>query len=529
MPTLVGLLSLVFFVPGLTWGLPTGDVNRYLFGDRTPWTGKELVALAGGLDADAAADVDRSEDAGVFLNDTDAERAEIVIRYRLYSEQPDEMLTLRAIASMAERRSPDPQFYTYGGLWTYPVGGLIGGASVLGFVERGGLAFYLDQPSEFAKLYIVMRLYAVFWGIVASAAAAVLVRRITRSNVLGLVGGLVVAALPVVVVAAHEAKPHLPGAALALVAVCVADGYVRRGRCRQLLLAGFFCGAAAGMVPTMLVSLVLLPTAWLIRRSRGLTARGSDLAIASSLAAGVFVATNPFLLLNLPDLASNAGNTASHYQLSVHPATVGSALDLFGVATGRLAGFAGAATLLGGVLLLKGPTGRSLRLLAVPAAVVLVGFAVSSYGRPADHARFAILPAMLCGIAAVVSLRLVVRPLSPDARSLTTTLGAAVLVIATAAFGAKELDGFRRNAAGKDDRVRVVMTLNQLDGGVLRLPADPAPYVVPPFDLWTWQATLESEPDADVDLRRRVDRRLSWADPRLSVVERKPPNAKPSD
>ena len=55
--------------------------------------------------------------------------------------------------------------------------------------------------------------------------------------------------MPVVVNAAHEAKPHLPGAVLMLLAVLSATNYVRTGRRRYWLGAGALCGAAFGMAP----------------------------------------------------------------------------------------------------------------------------------------------------------------------------------------------------------------------------------------------------------------------------------------
>ena len=116
MPLLAGLISLLVFLPGIGWGLPSRDADRFLFGDRTPWTGAEIIALAGGFDAGGGrgADVDANPldrgagDAPVVLNDTDAKRAEIVRRYRLQSHQPDEFINFAAVAGMAKAPRPRP-------------------------------------------------------------------------------------------------------------------------------------------------------------------------------------------------------------------------------------------------------------------------------------------------------------------------------------------------------------------------------------------------------------------------------------
>ena len=506
-PILASLLSLVIFLPGLTWGLPSREADRFLFGDREPWTGAELEALAGTLDADAAADVDRDAASGEdrWLNDTDAERAEIVIRYRLYSQQPDEMLTLRAIASMAARRSPDPQFYTYGGLWTYPVAALIGTASVTGLIERGGLAFYLDQPDEFAKMYVVARLYAVAWAAVGAGVVCAFAMRLARNRKAGLLAALLYATMPVVVVAAHEAKPHLPGAVLALAAALFADAYQRSGRRRDVLVAGAFCGAATGMVVTMAVSFLVLPLAawqatWAERwRSPDQVLRPSiwrRIAVPTLLGLAIFAITNPFLLLNPAAALGNAANTAGHYgidETGFWPAGMwfSRVLQTYLVAAG---GVGAVGYVIFALVLrrdeLERPF-RSVQLLGVLAVASAATYALTSFGRPPDHARFAILAC----VASVVALGVWMRPAKaePTPKSLwhrplvpawvTCSIGLAVLLWLS-------WWPFVANAWGIDGRHEAADELAALyvERGEVAVSTDPAPYAVPPFDLWKWSA-----------------------------------------
>jgi len=127
-PALAGclLLGAVIFLSGIDWGLPSRRVDPYLFGDHPVWTGAEIVRLAPPRPAggQVGADVDVNPLGGaasagpVVVNATDAQRAEIVRRYRLYTYQPDEMITLMSLSAMRPGSLQlDPTLYQYGGLW----------------------------------------------------------------------------------------------------------------------------------------------------------------------------------------------------------------------------------------------------------------------------------------------------------------------------------------------------------------------------------------------------------------------------
>ncbi len=277
--------ALGVFVPTINWGLPTRDSDRLLFGDRKPWTGKEILALLEGPDSSLiphssslrGADVDSSpifdRSKPVLLNDTDAKRAEIVQRYRLMSKQPDEFIQFKALAEMSARSGIsklDPRLYQYGGLWIYPVGALVRGAMMVGYIQQPPTGvpakeFYLDHPDIFGKFYVVARAYSMLWGIVAALAIVWITRRLTDSNTLAALAAIAFILLPVTRTAAHEAKPHLAGAALCLCAVISATHYVESGKRRYALLAGTLCGAAMAMVVSMLMSLAVLPVMALLR------------------------------------------------------------------------------------------------------------------------------------------------------------------------------------------------------------------------------------------------------------------------
>jgi len=289
-----------WFVLGINWGLPSRRADGYLFGDPSKaWSGKQIIDLAGGWDENAnrGADVDLNPVTGrqqpVVLNATDARRAEIVRRYRLFSHQPDEMITFRALSQMrpAERKL-DPRLYQYGGLWVYPVGAMLKAASVLKLVNvQSDLSYYLDHPEEFGRFYVVARVYSALWGVVGVWAVYRLVKRLTAATDMAALapyaGAACFAAMPVVVNMAHEAKPHLAGAVLVLLAVLAASDYVTTGRRRSWLAAGALCGAAFGMVLSALPVFAILPLMVLLRR--GTSWRDRIVIAVTSVVIGVDV------------------------------------------------------------------------------------------------------------------------------------------------------------------------------------------------------------------------------------------------
>ena len=111
---LAGILVLftAISIVGITWGLPSRDIDKFLFGDSEPWSGERIYRLAGAgekFSSDRGADVDadplkRPGDGPVLLTGSDKDVAKIYLRYRLYTYQPDEMITMMALAGMNPRR-----------------------------------------------------------------------------------------------------------------------------------------------------------------------------------------------------------------------------------------------------------------------------------------------------------------------------------------------------------------------------------------------------------------------------------------
>ena len=275
----IALLFTGLSLTGITWGLPSRKIDKYLFGDRPVWSGEKIYRLAGGAEkftdtrgADVDVDPLQRGDDPVLLTATEEDVARIYLRYRLYTYQPDEMIAMMALARMKPRDLDfDPRLYQYGGLFIYPVGALIGIGGALGLIDvRSDVSYYLDHPDEFGKFYMVARGYAAAWGVVGVFVVFGIARRL-GGDTSGLLAALLFTLMPVVICMAHEGKPHLPGAVLMLAAVYFA---MRSYRSKTGWKAGptdwwlmcICCGAALGMVLSALPVFVLIPlVAWLDR------------------------------------------------------------------------------------------------------------------------------------------------------------------------------------------------------------------------------------------------------------------------
>ena len=520
---LAGLLAAaaVVFGCGLGWGLPSKETDSYLFGERTPWTGKEILELAGNWsdDPNRGADVDIDplayHDTPILLNENDAQRAAIVRRYRLYSFQPDEMITLRALASMRPSEGRlDPKLYQYGGLWVYPVGVMIQLASAAGYLKlKSDVVWYLDHPAEFGKFYVVARLYTLLWGLVGAVAVFSLTRKLTGGcDVAGAVAGLCAIIMPVVVNMGHEAKPHLPAAVLMLLAVLAAMRYVESGQRRWWAVTAVLCGAAFGMVLSAWPIFVVLPVMLLLRRAvwEDVITRT---VFGGLIGAGVYVLTNPYVVINLfvnrAVLESNFGNSLAMYEVSQLGEGVINAAWLVLEGTSPILAVFGA----GGALWLSV---RSLRkrtrvgavnrpalgwLLAAPALVIGIQFVALAAGKPGEYGRFAVLPDVALAIAAVTAVR------SRITQLVHGVVPMLLLFVMTGAAGSDYLVGFSRDASGHTSRGQVACQLQayeQSGARSLGVVTEPAPYCMPPVDLFRWKIYLLPT-DSTAEMIGRLD------------------------
>ena len=284
--------------PLLFWGLPTARNDGLLFGGEPAWPAARYHVerdLEQRRARNAGADTDLNPLAGreqiVDLTADDAERAEILRRYRLFSRQPDEMITLMALQSMKPRQLDfDPKLYQYGGGYIYLVGAALGAAGTLGIVPlKSDIGYYLEHPDAFGRFYVVARCISLVFGALTLLAVYRLGRRAGGPDPYCVVAGwlalAMVAGTPVFITAVCEAKPHLPSACMLLWATLAALDFRNSGARRDAVRMGLFGGYAFGLVLTGLVATLLWPAACLARpradRVSALRRLGLGLAVAA--------------------------------------------------------------------------------------------------------------------------------------------------------------------------------------------------------------------------------------------------------
>ncbi|MGA2233367.1 MAG: glycosyltransferase family 39 protein, partial [Tepidisphaeraceae bacterium] len=307
------IVAALVFTAGINWGLPSRRTDKFL---RAGLRVEGLTSRVPQVDASRGADVTAAigpPDQIVAENDTDEKRAQILCRYRLYSYQPDEMITFRSLSQMKPGKGDlDPRLYQYGGLWIYGIAAIVEVGGHLTWLDITNRDTYIGDPELFGKLYVAARAYSAVLGLLGVWAVFAIVHRWTKgSTCMAAVAGLCFIFMPVVVVMAHEAKPHLGGASLILLAVLAAHHFVETKKSQWAWAAGALCGAAAGMVLWGVAGWIILPVMALLVRRRDAAWRG---LIA---AAGVYAITNPYVIYHLlfspGALWSNLGNTSAMY------------------------------------------------------------------------------------------------------------------------------------------------------------------------------------------------------------------------
>jgi hypothetical protein len=424
----------------------------------------------------------------------DVSRARILRRYRLYSNQPDEMISFRALAKMHPGNFQfDPKLYQYGGLWIYPLGAIVKAASMVGYVTvTDDPTYYLDSPEVFGRFYVLGRAYSAMWGLVAVWAVFAIVRRVGGGLLLPALAAICFTCMPVVVDLAHEAKPHLAGAALILLAVLAAGRYVETGRWKWILWTAVACGASAGMVLWGIAALAVLPAMSVMRRDRG--ARVAAVWILGPIiSAAIYFAANPYVAVHLAGdravLHSNFANTSAMYPAGGSGSGIAHAAVL--IAAGMSWPLAIIGALSAAVLAVRrGESGRRIGwLLAPPAAIVLIDFALFAGNKPGEYARFAVFADTALMLAAFFAMARF------DGPSSLRAVAGMILVVVAAVHGAAYEVGFLRDSSSDDSRAQAAA---EIDGRlsaasqnpVLYVQSEPAPYCLPPVNLFRWRIIL---------------------------------------
>lgn len=502
------LAWLALMAPLARWGLPSRENDDLLFGGAPAWSAarfRAAEALAQRRARDAGADTDlnpiRDRSQAIVLTADEAGRAEILRRYRLFSRQPDEMITFMALQRMNPRTLDlDPKLYQYGGAYLYLVGAVESVAALLGYTRiTSDVGVYLEHPELFGRFYFVSRLMTLAFGALALLAVYRLARRI-GGRPGGWIAMLVTAATPVFITTALEAKPHLPSVCMVLWATEFAWRFATSTCRRDALRMGLAAGAAAGAVLTGFAAALLWPALALVRRGRG---GGGDLAWSALLAMMLYACTNPFLIVSAISgkaaATSNLSNSIAMYVEQMSRAAEG-ALRVAELLV-EAGGWAVFIALIAAVMLSRRGWRHSLLLGVAPLGMLSLCVFLAA-GKPAEFARFLLLPTITLMIALGGCLGLMAAP----RRGRIALLAAGTLACVATSGGWAYVVSFARDAAGRSESRRQAgeAICNSRRADSVAVVQEPAPYATPPLDFTMMRLVLLPlrEPAAPRDLPR---------------------------
>jgi hypothetical protein len=268
---------------------------------------------------------------------------------------------------------------------------------------------------------------------------------------------------------------------------------------------------------------LVIPAMVIVRGDKAGRAVGICVA-GVAIAAAVYFASNPYVGIHLIGdrrvLVSNLGNSGAMYKFGASADWI----RLLAIGMGMPLAIAGVLGLL--VIRWRGAGW----ILALPAIAALVLFIAGAAGKPGEYARFGLVPDIGLMIAAVCAVgRLAKRP------ALQATAGIALIVL-TSIYSLPYERGFLRDASDTNSRTMAADRLNQIlaqtpsgKTAMLGVYAEPAPYCLPPVDLFRWKLVLLPPggnsigmsatvmPDERVNVWDANSAPMSWADKKFVI------------
>ncbi|MBM3569544.1 MAG: DUF2723 domain-containing protein [Alphaproteobacteria bacterium] len=216
----------------------------------------------------------------------------------------DEATAFSALSRMNPAKFDfNPHVFNYGGALIYPVGALLFVLDRAGLLKAsGGLGAMIEDPDQVGRMYLAAKLL-----IAGSFLATLLliwdIGRLLASPRAGLIAALAYG-LSDSFGQALVIKPHVPAAMWTAVAISLLLRFDRDARIWRIWAAGAAVGMAAGSIVTAAPVALLVPLL-LWRKSNWPTWLG-QCAIAGLAAAAVFFATNPYIVLDAYQFATDA-------------------------------------------------------------------------------------------------------------------------------------------------------------------------------------------------------------------------------
>jgi hypothetical protein len=239
----VVLLSLSTGLIGIRWGLPSAERNALYY--TTPESKAAAIEKIRSIQAFGHSDLNRISDFGFRHSAAGALPRSVYNPVRSY--HPDEYYVFKMLSQMRPWKVDlDPEWYVIGGAYVYPLGAALKCSELLGLVTlKNDITFYIQNPEELAKLYLVGRVIDVIL-----AAAAILLVMLAAKQLwgrrAGICAGIVLASSPLLVMHAHFMYDDVPGTFWVALTILASAGILKKGERRHYVLAGLASGLAAG-------------------------------------------------------------------------------------------------------------------------------------------------------------------------------------------------------------------------------------------------------------------------------------------
>lgn len=317
-------LPLCMLTAALWWGIPSNSKLQYLF-----TTNRERDQTLAKLAQDTSRILSTKKTLLIPEVTHDcpelscSEKLKSIRRYLLYSENPDEMLTLAALAAMNPSEGKfDPKSYTYGSIYFYCVGVSLKIANILGInTLKPSAHFYLKQPTAMGRLYVTARAFNLAMLVLLMIAVYRFVAQLGKQTHAAIWIAVAIGCCPAVLVWGAVLKPHLTSSALGTMSFYYGLRFAGPQRKKSNFFVSICFAAIAGSFQYTAVLTALFPLCalWTIHRYRDLTffyrIKLTLAAIVISMA--IFLCLNPYHLPNWQTVLQDTAHTKS-----MHPFTM---------------------------------------------------------------------------------------------------------------------------------------------------------------------------------------------------------------
>jgi len=301
---LIALFSLLLNVYGIRWGVPDDERLKLAFGGR-----ENLKRVLDELPPLQFGNGKRAQ------FETDEEKVKRTSYYDLLrTYHSDEFFLLQCVANLDPSRADfNPDFFKYPSFHIYLVAGALKAASALHLIRiKSDVTYYLLNPSEFGKFYIVVRALTAAMAASCVLLVAYLGRRIF-SRRCGLLGALFLGFMPIWALHAHFAKVDIPAVFWMLLGLLILFRYLDAGGKRWLYIGAAVLGLSASTKYTSILAFVFVPTV-LIYEAAGIGLHwkknllSRKLALAAVFFFLAFALTSPFVLISFRDVLYHVGS-----------------------------------------------------------------------------------------------------------------------------------------------------------------------------------------------------------------------------